>query len=197
MPREVSDKELTLQNTLANAGPRRNSSNTRHSISSSRRHSSNQMMDVDADENEPRLKWDEANLYSTELERDSKMKIDEPKTPYVKQYDPAEDEEEITALDANNIVVDELEKAHGRKSSGAGTSKDTIPDLSLGEPEESFENDQSDGERRVIVEPLNDNANHGEEPAESMSSEEQRKHREFEERRKRHYEMHNVKDMLG
>jgi len=30
-----------------------------------------------------RLKWDEANLIITEAQKDSTMKIDEPKTPYV------------------------------------------------------------------------------------------------------------------
>lgn len=152
---------------------------------------------MDVDENSPRLKWDEANLYSTELERDAKMKIDEPKTPYVKQYDPAEDEEEIEALDTDNIVVDELDKAKGRKASGAGTSKEAIPDLDIGEAEEPLERTQSDGEKRVMVDPGADPAAHGEEPEESMTAAERRKHQEFEERRKRHYEMHNVKDMLG
>lgn len=152
---------------------------------------------MDVDENSPRLKWDEANLYSTELERDAKMKIDEPKTPYVKQYDPAEDEEEIEALDTDNIVVDELDKAKGRKSSGAGTSKEAIPDLDIGEAEEPMERTQSDGEKRVMVDPGADHSAHGEEPEESMTAAERRKHQEFEERRKRHYEMHNVKDMLG
>lgn len=31
-----------------------------------------------------RLTWDEENLAATEIERDSLMKIDEPKTPYVR-----------------------------------------------------------------------------------------------------------------
>lgn len=154
-------------------------------------------MDVDVDENAPRLKWDEANLYTAELGRDSRMKIDEPKTPYVKQYDPMEDQEEIAAIDAENIVVDELDKAKGRKSSGAGTNKESIPNLDLGEPEESLERAQSDGEKSVVIEPNNNESIHGEEPGENMSQEDLAKHRQFEERRKRHYEMHNVKDMLG
>lgn len=153
-------------------------------------------MDIDADENEPRLKWDEANLYTTELERDSKMKIDEPKTPYVKQYDPAEDEEEISALDASDLVVDELDRAQGRRSSNAGV-KESIPSLDLGEPEETLDRVQSDGEKRVIVEPGDEPNGHGEEEDESMSVEEREKHREFEQRRKKHYDMHNVKTILG
>ncbi|KAF9356156.1 hypothetical protein BGX26_005667 [Mortierella sp. AD094] len=35
------------------------------------------------DERAPRLKWDEENLTITEAQKDSTMKIDEPKTPYV------------------------------------------------------------------------------------------------------------------
>ena len=46
-----------------------------------------------------RLKWDEANLYLTEQEKNSTMKIDEPKTPYAKHYDPADDEDEVRMLD--------------------------------------------------------------------------------------------------
>lgn len=154
-------------------------------------------MDIDTDENGPRLKWDEANLYTTELERDSKVKIDEPKTPYVKQYDPAEDEEELATIDASELVVDELDRANGRRSSGAGTRGDAIPDLDLGEPEETLERAPSDGEKRVMVENGTDDGSHGEEGLESMSAEERRKHIEFEQRRRRHYDMHNVKDILG
>src|SRR5579862_3738059 len=39
----------------------------------------------------PRLKWDEANLYLTEQQKSSTMKINEPKTPYTRRYDPSED----------------------------------------------------------------------------------------------------------
>lgn len=38
-----------------------------------------------------RLKWDEANLEYNEGQKDSTMKIDEPKTPYIR-YDPEKDE---------------------------------------------------------------------------------------------------------
>ncbi|KAG0211881.1 hypothetical protein B0O80DRAFT_449327 [Mortierella sp. GBAus27b] len=39
------------------------------------------------DERASRLKWDEDNLATTEAQKDSTMKIDEPKTPYV-HYNP-------------------------------------------------------------------------------------------------------------
>ena len=38
---------------------------------------------------------------------------------------------------------------------------------------------------------------HGEERVEDMSTAEREKHQKFEEMRKKHYEMHNVKDLLG
>lgn len=38
-----------------------------------------------------RLRWDEANLELTESQKDSTMKVDEPKTPYVR-YDAENDQ---------------------------------------------------------------------------------------------------------
>ncbi len=72
-------------------------------------------MTPDAGEGSPRLKWDEANLYLTEQEKNSTMKIDEPKTPYAKHYDPAEEEEDLSLLDTGEIKVDELEMDKARQ----------------------------------------------------------------------------------
>ena len=230
--RELSEKELTHQNTLANAGPRRSSSSNprRGSTPASLRQSgillangsrpgSNNdadSMDIDADgiSDEARhLKWDEANLYLTEQERGHTMKIDEPKTPYVRQYDPSQDEEEMASIDASGMMVDELDLANGTQT--AGTSDDTaasssnggqalrrgnsIPDLDLGEPEEPVhERHGSDGEKRVFVSDQELQGHVPEEvPWESMNAEERRKHQEFQDMRKRHYDMHNVRDVLG
>ena len=140
-----------------------------------------------------RLKWDEANLYLTEQEKSSTMKIDEPKTPYAKHYDPAEDEDEVHALDADEIMVDELEMSKARQGRSPGKSakakEEEIPGLSLGEPEEAVpEQDFGEGERKVHVT--------GEEHV-GLSAEEREKHRKFEEMRKRHYEMKNVAILLG
>ncbi|KAI8137638.1 hypothetical protein BJV82DRAFT_336530 [Fennellomyces sp. T-0311] len=43
------------------------------------------------DGSESRLKWDEANLEMNEGQKDATMKIDEPKTPYIR-YDPETDQ---------------------------------------------------------------------------------------------------------
>ncbi|KAI1316692.1 hypothetical protein EDD11_009581 [Mortierella claussenii] len=54
------------------------------------------------DENAPRLKWDEENLIITEAQKDSTMKIDEPKTPFVHynhELDKVIDPEEVFSLD--------------------------------------------------------------------------------------------------
>jgi len=138
-----------------------------------------------------RLKWDEANLYLTEQEKSATMKIDEPKTPYAKQYDPAEDEDEIEMIDAQDMMVDELDQRRG--STGGNRSKEEdIPGLSLGEPEEAIpEQSVSDVERKKRTVHVN-----GEEHV-GLSAEEQEKHRKFEEMRKKHYEMKNVANVLG
>lgn len=140
-----------------------------------------------------RLKWDEANLYLTEQEKSATMKIDEPKTPYAKHYDPAEDEDELRTLDADDIIVDELEMRKSPKTSRA--KEEEIPGLSLGEPEEAIPDtpfDEDEHQRRK------EKAVHvaGEEHI-GLSAEEREKHRKFEEMRKKHYEMKNVANLLG
>ncbi|KAI9846221.1 MAG: hypothetical protein M1838_001358 [Thelocarpon superellum] len=195
---DMTGKDLTLHNTLHNAGPRRSTSQPRPP--GSRRQSSHAS---DADTS-PRLKWDEANLYLTEQEKSSTMKIDEPKTPYAKKYDPAEDESEMALLRTDDLVVDELDRA------GASTSRardDEIPGLELGEPEEAIpvpmdaptrvsRSTSLKGEKQVVVDPEVDDGlgGHGEG---DLSGEESEKHRRFEEMRKRHYEMRDVKPLLG
>ncbi|KAF9737229.1 hypothetical protein PMIN06_000889 [Paraphaeosphaeria minitans] len=189
--RELSEKEIVLENTLRNAGPdRRSSSNPRGP--GSRRQSGTS---VQADENSPKLKWDEVNLYLTEQQRDSTMKITEPKTPYAKQYDPAEDEEEVEMLNAEELKVDELDKPKKRK-----TKMEDIPDFDLGEPElEATESRTLEGERRVIVEPdaPGEAGHHDGDELAHLTPEEREKHIKFEQLRKKHYEMRNVKDLLG
>ncbi len=123
------------------------------------------------------------------------MKIDEPKTPYAKHYDPTEDEEEIRMIDADEIIVDELDKAKAGRSpaKSARAKEDEIPGLSLGEPEEDVPDHEFDEhgvkkEKAVHV--------RGEEHV-GLSAEELEKHKKFEEMRKKHYEMKNVANLLG
>ncbi|TAQ89432.1 hypothetical protein B7494_g2249 [Chlorociboria aeruginascens] len=182
-----SDKDITLQNTLQNAGHRRSSSAARPGGSRRQSSGASTHNGIDNDENAMRLKWDEANLYLTEQEKNSTMKIDEPKTPYAKHYDPTEDEEEMRTLDAEDIIVDELDKRVGRSPIRNSRAKEEeIPGLSLGEPEEEV---PDAGERKVhVVE--------GQEHV-GVSAEEREKHKRFEEMRKRHYEMREVAGLLG
>ncbi|KAL8639496.1 MAG: hypothetical protein Q9228_003470, partial [Teloschistes exilis] len=206
----LTEKDIVLQNTLQNAGHRRNSSQPRASVS--RRQSSNAGLDASGQPIHPegRLKWDEANLYLAEQEKSATMKIDEPKTPYAKRYEPTEEEEaEMRMLDAEDLKVDELDKIKAARS--GGMRERDIPGLELGEPEEPFtlDGDSSGmsggnlsrsgsvkGEKQVVVDPVRDGGHHGEENV-GLSAEEREKHRKFEERRKQHYEMKDVKDLLG
>ncbi|KAB8219701.1 hypothetical protein BDV33DRAFT_173434 [Aspergillus novoparasiticus] len=213
----MDTKELTLQNTLQNAGRRRSSSTTRPGTASRRQ----SVASVQNDENSPRLKWDEANLYLTEQEKTAKMKIDEPKTPYAPRYDPSQDEEEMelaeaedSLIDAQGVVVDELDKT--TKDPRKAVAEDEIPDLELGEPEESIpdgvgvqgsdritrarslSNESHRSDKHVV---MGANELNGEPSADAdhlLSPEEaQEKHRQFEQQRRKHYEMRNIKELLA
>ena len=208
----VSDKEVTLQNTLQNAGHHRNSSQN-HRGSFSRRQSSNPAFDENGDvDSNMRLKWDEANLYLTEQQKSSTMKIDEPKTPYAKRYEPDEDEDEMRMLDAQDLCVDELDKA--REGRSEKRTKDAeIPGLDIGEPEEDvsvldqatmdegrIERSESassggvgrsgsvKGEKTVVVDA---------EAPDGKGHDGTIRHKDFEEMRKKHYEMKDIKGLLG
>ncbi|KAL4793388.1 hypothetical protein BDV19DRAFT_366777 [Aspergillus venezuelensis] len=214
-PPPADTKEVTLQNTLQNAGRRPSASSRRTSLASTSHH----------DDVSPRLKWDEANLYLAEQEKTAKMKIDEPKTPYAPRYDPTEDEEEMrlaeaqeSLIDAQGLVVDELDDKKG-PSSGSGqmkkkVSEDDIPELELGEPEEeitldshagdserilrgrSLSNDsrRSSSDRHVVVGEGAEQTN-GDERLSPQEAQE--KHEQFEKQRRKHYEMHNIKELLA
>ncbi|RKF79020.1 putative glc8 protein [Golovinomyces cichoracearum] len=202
-------KDSTHQNTLQNSGRRRSQSTAQPSIS--RRISNQNTAHFNGEDTNIRLKWDEVNLYLTEQERSSTMKIDEPKTPYAKRYDPAEDEEEMMVLDKEENQILDKEEARSPDEINvmtknldtireqinvdceSKTREDEIPGLFLGEPEEAIP-------ERDVVEftTKKDKAVHvtGEENI-GWSKEEQEKHRKFEEMRKKHYEMKNVANLLG
>ncbi|PGG95243.1 hypothetical protein AJ79_10168 [Helicocarpus griseus UAMH5409] len=204
----VDNKELTLQNTLQNAG--RPPTNRGYSISRRLSSASGPNGTLHhGDENSPRLKWDEANLYLTEQERTSTMKIDEPKTPYAPHYNPDEDEDDVEmGIDAGDLAVDELDMYKGRRQN---VRDEDIPGLELGEPEESgwTEGEPSGsgritgGSRRTSDASAGRPEKHvvmgedGSTDDRAMDDESDRKHHDFEEKRKRHYEMSGVKGLLG
>ncbi|KAH7179227.1 uncharacterized protein B0J16DRAFT_346497 [Fusarium flagelliforme] len=185
-----SEKELTIANTHINAGHRRSSSGARPT--GSRRQSGAHSSSGDGLEQSQRLKWDEANLYLTEQERSSTMKITEPKTPYAKHYDPAED--------PSDDDEDPLADAGARLKDSRPSREDDIPGLSLGEPEEEIPEmgaPSPRSEKSVHVDEESSIGHDAEEELAGMSPEEREKHRKFEQLRKRHYEMKNVAQLLG
>ncbi|KAI1860050.1 uncharacterized protein JN550_011734 [Neoarthrinium moseri] len=183
--RALSEKEIVIQNTAVNAGHRRSSSAASRPPGSRRQSSRTPSASAgeegeNAQSQEARLKWDEANLYLTEQERTSTMKITEPKTPYAKHYDPAEDP------DDDDAYMD-----------GSG---DAIPGLSLGEPEEAVP-DVPPAERKPSKVHVSDEDATPLHDADAnmlgMTPEEREKHRRFEELRKKHYEMSEAVGLLG
>lgn len=211
MEHSLSEKDVTLQNTLQNAGRRRSSAGQTPVRVGSRRQSYVNSKDGDAEDQDssPRLKWDEANLYLTEQQKSSTMKITEPKTPYAKRYDPLEDEAEFRTLDAEDLDVDELDNANvglgGPSSAGKWTRKEyamreeDIPGLELGEPEEAvpLKPRESHSPKQVVVQDDCMSDHHGESRDDPETPEEEEKHRKFAEMRKRHYEMKEVVNLLG
>lgn len=188
----LTERDIVLQNTLKNAGRRRSSSNQSRA-GPSRRQSHHESSDNP--DGSPRLKWDEANLYLTEQERTPKMKIDEPKTPFAKGYDPTEDEAELRMLDVDDIVVDELEARPKRKV----TPDVNIPDLDLGEPSAApkLTRKESQSPKQVVVKEDDDESHRAPGAEPETPEEEEEKHKKFEELRKKHYEMKNVANLLG
>lgn len=199
----MSEKEITIANTQINAGHRRSSSGARPP--GSRRQSAHNS-DPSLDSSQ-RLKWDEANLYLAEQDRTATMKIDEPKTPYAKHYDPAEDpSDEDEPMEEGG--PDYLGAAAARRKAQRRGAEDDIPGLSLGEPEEEVPppppsappmarvNSNSGSEKSVHVD-ADAGAHHPDDEMVGLTAEEREKHRKFEELRKKHYEMGNVAQLLG
>lgn len=204
----LTDKERTILNTQVNAGHRRSSSaarlGSRRLSSRTPSHqgdsSSHETADLDpAAAAEQRLKWDEVNLYLTEQERTATMKIDEPKTPYAKHYDPAEDPSD-----------DEGDGAGGETNGYFPADREgSIPGLSLGEPEEDVPEGEFAPPRARTTKVHVDDSEHGsvhggggsvhdgDDPMAGMNAEEREKHLRFEALRKKHYEMRNVARFLG
>ncbi|KAK0885146.1 hypothetical protein LTR87_001175 [Friedmanniomyces endolithicus] len=141
-----------------------------------------------------------------------KMKIDEPKTPFVHSQDllDREMEEETSTLNPEDLAVDELEmdKSRLKSKKGVSATQNDIPDIDIGQPEMEMQAQpapsllrrESDGlDRKVSLggDPMDLDGYHHGEHEETLTGEELEKHRKFEEMRKKHYEMKNIKDLLG
>ena len=145
------------------------------------------------------------------------MKITEPKTPYEYGRDlPPEDEEEEedVSIDPKYVNVDEVDMQRNKAGGSKGPRRESeIPGLELGEPEEEFTavpgTSNDDASRIVRGSSLSREGSQGKHVSVSEdkqgaetgvglpSREAMEKHRKFEERRKKHYEMKDVKGLLG
>ncbi|KAL8396873.1 hypothetical protein RB594_003825 [Gaeumannomyces avenae] len=198
----MTDKELTIHNTQYNAGHRRSSSAARPGAASRRQSSRTPSHQGEGDEEESnmRLKWDEANLYLTEQDRTSTMKIDEPKTPYAKHYDPTEDPSDDEDVDMGGSGSGSGSGSNAAKHR-TGSVSDEIPGLSLGEPEEAvpdeFTREASPRQRAVHVDEPGSGHDNDDDELAGLSPEEREKHRRFNQLRKKHYEMKDVAQLLG
>ncbi|KAG2210925.1 hypothetical protein INT47_000082 [Mucor saturninus] len=124
-----------------------------------------------------RLRWDEANLELTESQKDSTMKVDEPKTPYVR-YDA--DTDQVLNLD------DIPEIAYGVGSSRAEPEEFTLDGGLESDKGSVTSNNTSDKSRRRVS--VSDDDWEMEEPQEEDEEAEQR-HEEFLRKRAMHYHM--------
>lgn len=143
------------------------------------------------------------------------MKITEPKTPY--QYGDAmeeDDDDGDVAIDPRFVNVDEVDMAQAGKHNKKHRESE-IPGLELGEPEDELAATASSNpqDERIVRGSHNLSRESSKEKHVSVSDgsdgdrfteqvgmptrEEVEKHRQFEERRKKHYEMKDIKGLLG
>ncbi|CAN6669247.1 protein Glc8p [Trichomonascus vanleenenianus] len=162
------DRKQVLENTRANAKLHDMGSMIRETA-----HNGSRSNSVSNGENgQEHLKWDEANLYRTEMEKAATMKIDEPKTPYQgavgdsEYYMPDEEEEAVKTSDNKILAVDELDG------------------FSLGEPQ--YKTDPTVQNSRIEKVVQSDDETEEEQEPEVTSDERKRR---FEEMRKEHYHM--------
>ncbi|KAG0252865.1 hypothetical protein BG011_006698 [Mortierella polycephala] len=99
------------------------------------------------EERAPRLKWDEENLIITEAQKDSTMKIDEPKTPYV-HYDHELDK--IIDMDEAFTLDGSKKKKHTARAHSPPVPSH-MPGLSsedngTGDDEDKYRNEDDDDE---------------------------------------------------
>lgn len=140
----------------------------------------------------PRLQWDETNINSHE--RGTRMKITEPKTPFPPQYDPAAD-----GLSDSDIPDFQLgEPANNSSSSHSASVVDWDEVFNQNQPRVTSRRSSvsasvgSSSAKHVSVNPGDEPEAHD---AESLAG--SARHEEFEEKRRKHYEMHNIRDLLA
>jgi len=150
----------------------------------------------DANAASTRLTWDEENLALTEIQKDSLMKITEPKTPYVR-YNPLTDEVEGDipglSLDGNDPAADPNSPKGGhapRKEEdqssrrGSVSSSGKRPGSGASSRSTSFSLPNED---RALVKPGEDAVMDEVEVEEEMDEEAKARHAAFVKARGRHY----------
>ncbi|KAF9139721.1 hypothetical protein BGX30_007581 [Mortierella sp. GBA39] len=131
-----------------------------------------------AEVNAPRLKWDEQNLIITEAQKDSTMKIDEPKTPFI-HYD-----HELDRV----LSADEVFRLNGpRKMQAALAHTPPVPSYFKGLADENEDDEVDDDDREPNDEP--EEWQSSDEEAEQESENKAVDHDKFARLRAKHYNM--------
>jgi len=112
------------------------------------------------------IQWDEANLMLNESEKVPRMKVDEPKTPFVYYDSDGDDVQGMRSHDQGLLPPSELQKALSK----------AIMEIDV----EPF------NQKQAIEEP------YIEEEEEELTEEQKKKHAEFKKNRSKHYDMGNA-----
>ncbi|KAK4519564.1 uncharacterized protein ATC70_009800 [Mucor velutinosus] len=125
-----------------------------------------------------RLRWDEANLELTESQKDSTMKVDEPKTPYVR-YDAESDQV---------LNLDQIPEIPYGAGSARAEPEEFMLDGGMESDKSSVASSGEKSRRRVSV--SDDDWDMDEnEKTEEEEEEAKKKHEEFLRKRANHYHM--------
>lgn len=123
------------------------------------------------------LQWDESNLALTEIQKDSLMKITEPKTPYVWYNETDDTESDIPGLDLN-----------GHMDSPTSSSRPTSPINIVASGSSSRRASSSSNRSTSFSLPKKELGDKGEVEVEEATDEQSAaEHEEFVRARKRHY----------
>ncbi|KAJ3202456.1 hypothetical protein HDU82_007346 [Entophlyctis luteolus] len=148
----------------------------------------------------PKLRWDEDNILITEAQKNSTMKITEPKTPFI-HYNMSTDEivgfsgevppmQLTSALEYAAIQLDEKnhnkEDGHPNSSNSASSSASF---MLLSESEKSIGESGGSGNMRASSVRSESGSNWDDDDSHHMTEEEREKHLRFERMRAQHYNM--------